>query len=105
MDARDAILAIACLSPPAALAAAETPLRGGTVVVAVIADPGHLNPAITTASNVHAVADSLFNGLVALDRELRPVPNLAESWTVSDDNSAYTFRLAPDVHWHDGMSV
>jgi len=43
------------------------------VVVGVNSDPGHFNPAITTGKNVHVVADSMFNGLVALDRKLSPV--------------------------------
>ncbi len=86
-------------------AAAETPTRGGTAVIAVVADPGHFNPGITTSSNVHAVADSMFNGLVALDRDLRPVPDLAASWTVSDDSTVFTFTLMPGVRWHDGAKL
>ena len=74
------------------------------VVVAVQADPEHLNPAITTASHTHAVADSLFNGLVARDRDNRPIPDLAESWTISEDGLAYTFNLA-EARWHDGAPV
>jgi len=85
--------------------AAETPTRGGTAVIAVVADPGHFNPGITTSSNVHAVADSMFNGLVALDRELKPVPDLAASWTISDDSTVFTFSLAPDARWHDGAPL
>ena len=49
------------------------------VVAGVAADPGHFNPAITTGSHVHTVADSMFNGLIALDSDLQPVPDLATS--------------------------
>lgn len=70
-------------------------------VVAIDADPGHFNPAITTGAHVHAVADSLFNGLVGLDRNLQAVPDLAESWQVSPDGMTYTFTLA-EALWHDG---
>ncbi len=70
-------------------------------IVAIDADPGHFNPAITTGGHVHAVADSLFNGLVALDRNLQPVPDLATSWQVSPDGLTYTFALA-EARWHDG---
>ena len=38
------------------------------VVVATFADPGHLNPGITTGYNVHVFADSIYSGLVMLDR-------------------------------------
>jgi peptide/nickel transport system substrate-binding protein len=82
-----------------AAVAAET-----VVVVAVQADPEHLNPGITTASHTHAVSNSLFNGLVGRDRDNRPVPDLAERWTVSPDGTAYTFHLA-EARWHDGRPV
>lgn len=78
-------------------------VRGGTAVIAVQADPGHLNPAISTAANVHAVADSLFNALVELDRDVRPQPDLALRWTVGEGGTVYTFQLAPNVNWHDGQ--
>ncbi|MEO6410680.1 MAG: ABC transporter substrate-binding protein [Burkholderiaceae bacterium] len=77
-------------------------VRGGTAVVVVQADPGHLNPAISTGSHVHAVADSLYNALIELDRDLKPQPDLAQRWTISERGTVYTFQLAPDVKWHDG---
>lgn len=51
---------------------------------------------------MHAVADSLFNGLVALDATLSPVPDLATRWTISPDGKSYTFDLA-EAKWHDGQ--
>lgn len=76
-----------------------------TAVIAVGGDPGHLNPAISTAGPLHAVAASLFNGLVALDRDGNPVPDLAESWTFSNDGTTVTFRLRSGVEWHDGRPL
>ncbi len=76
--------------------------QSDSVVVAITADPGHFNPGITTGYNVHVVADSMFNGLVALDSNLTPTPDLATSWTVSNDNKLYSFDLVTDARWHDG---
>ena len=87
---------------PAAEPAAEDSRRGGTLVIALSDDPGHFNPGITTGFNVHAVTGSMFNGLVELDDNANPHPDLAVSWEVSDDSTTYTFHLAEDVHWHDG---
>ncbi|CAN5714019.1 hypothetical protein BH24ACI2_BH24ACI2_09850 [soil metagenome] len=47
---------------------------GGSVVVAVTADPGGLNPAVTTQGGVHLVCGSIFSGLVAHDFNLNSVP-------------------------------
>ena len=76
--------------------------KGGTLVVAVSNDPGHFNPGISTGFDVHVIADSMFNGLVDLDANANPTPDLAESWEISDDATTYTFHLAEGVTWHDG---
>ncbi|MFN8720007.1 MAG: ABC transporter substrate-binding protein [Rhodospirillales bacterium] len=96
---------VACLAVALAtgVAAAQTPRAGGAAVVAVSGDPGHFNPAISTAGPLHAVAGSLYNGLVALDRAGDPVPDLARSWAVAPDGRTVTFRLADGVRWHDGQ--
>ncbi len=57
----------------------------------IASDPGHFNPAITTGFTQHVVADSIFNGLVGLDENLQPVPDLADRWDISDDGTTYTF--------------
>jgi peptide/nickel transport system substrate-binding protein len=90
------LLALSCAAP------ALAQQRGGTAVIAVAGDPGHLNPAISTAGPLHAVAGSLFNGLVALDEAGGPVPDLADSWEIAPDGLTATFRLRADVRWHDG---
>ena len=73
-----------------------------TLVVALNGDPGAMNPAVTTSGNTHPVTDQIFNGLVGLDEQLSPVPELAERWTIEDDGRTYRFALRRGVTWHDG---
>ena len=44
----------------------------------------------------------LFDGLVKLDKDGKPVASLATSWTYDDATLTYTFKLRSDVKWHDG---
>ncbi len=44
-----------------------------------------------------------FNGLTRPDENAQPSPDLAESWTISDDNLTYTFKLRQGVTFHDGQ--
>ena len=73
--------------------------------MAISADPGGLNPSITTQGGVTTLCGSIFSGLVAADFDLNPVPDLAESWDVSPDGLVYTFHLAPNAAFHDGTPV
>ena len=45
----------------------DAPVRGGTAVAAIVSDPGHLNPAITTSGATHAASELLYNGLLGRD--------------------------------------
>ncbi|MEM9612993.1 MAG: ABC transporter substrate-binding protein [Actinomycetota bacterium] len=50
------------------------------------------------------IAQFMFDGLLELDptQGYLPVPDLAESFEVSDDGLVYTFDLRDGVTWHDG---
>lgn len=74
-----------------------------TLIVSQSGDPGALNPAITTSGGTHPVTDQIFNGLVGLDEQLNPVPELAEQWAIEDEGRAYRFALRRGVTWHDGQ--
>jgi peptide/nickel transport system substrate-binding protein len=74
-----------------------------TLVVAQAGDPGALNPAVTTSGNTHPITDQIFNGLVGLDEQLNPIPELAARWTIEDEGRTYRFLLRRDVRWHDGQ--
>ncbi|HVL26891.1 MAG TPA: ABC transporter substrate-binding protein [Acidimicrobiales bacterium] len=85
---------------------AEQPVRGGTLVVALDGqDPGNLNPAVTSNGGVHTASEPMFNGLVGLDTEGRPTPELAESWAVEQNGAVYRFTLRDNVRFHDGRTL
>src|SRR5919199_6497415 len=80
------------------------PARGGTLVVAIQSDPGSLNPAVTSNGGVHTASEMMFNGLVGLDKDGKPTPELAASWTVEQNGAVYRFTLRDAVKWHDGQA-
>ncbi len=47
----------------------------------------------------------VFSGLVRLGPGSTYQPDLAESWTTSDDGKTWTFRIRDDAVWHDGEPV
>ena len=44
--------------------------------------------------------NQIFNGLVQLDKDLRIIPEIANSWTISPDGLTYSFNLREDVYFH-----
>jgi len=80
------------------------PRRGGSLSFIVSAEPpsfdGHRE---TTFAVIHPIRPH-YNLLVKFDPLNYPkvVPDLAESWTVSQDGLTYTFRIRSGVRFHDG---
>lgn len=81
---------------------AAGPKQGGTFIVAYSGDPISFNPNGKIDDFAYSIEQSLFNKLVTLDTDYQVVPDLANSWKVSDDGKTYTFDLVQGVKWHDG---
>jgi len=80
---------------------AQTPPN--VLVVGQIAEPKSLDPAVDTAVNDFRILVNVYDGLVRYKSGTLSVePALAESWTISDDGTEYTFKLRPGVKFHDG---
>lgn len=82
---------------------------GGTAVVGAIGElTNGMNHFVTSnyETNDHQQFVNLMT-LLQYDSTLAMQPYLAESWEVDDleDPSAITFRVRPDVFWHDGFKV
>jgi oligopeptide transport system substrate-binding protein len=68
-------------------------------------DPLTLDPAVSAEMTSHSYVMQIFSGLVRLDDNLEPVPDIAQRWQISDDGSTYTFYLRQDVRFHNGRKV
>ena len=70
--------------------------------VAINGSPNTIEPATGDSRIASNVAWSVFDSLVWLNDEGELVPALAESWTVSEDGTEYTFELREGVTFHNG---
>ncbi len=78
----------------------------GTLVIGTRVEPRTLNPIAITASEGHQIAGLVFLKLLEeQDDFLSFKPQLAESWTRSDDGLDVTFVLRGDARWSDGQPV
>ena len=81
------------------------PRRGGTLILGMAADPSTLNCGIESSQIVAMVTSNIYNGLLHMDEESNPHPDLAQSWEISPDGLVYTFQLRDNVKWHDGQPL
>jgi peptide/nickel transport system substrate-binding protein len=74
----------------------------GILRVALGTTLSQLDPAKTTIGDEYVYVHLVFNGLSRIDPDMTAKPDLAESWTASDDLKTWTFKLRPGVKFHHG---
>lgn len=67
--------------------------------------PRSLDPQLTTDIPSQRVLDDLFEGLVALSIDGRPVPGAAASWQQSADSRTWVFHLRENARWSNGAPL
>lgn len=82
-------------------AAAGTPVRGGSLNVALTGNPTTMDPATAGVYTSLQVLDNIFNKLITMDEAGKFVPDLASAWK-QNDPLTYTFDLVSNATFHNG---
>jgi peptide/nickel transport system substrate-binding protein len=79
---------------------------GGAYREGIAGAPSRVNPLFADENATdQALVSLVFAGLTRLDQHGAPFPDLAQTWSLSDDGLTYTFTLRPDLRWHDGRRL
>ncbi|WP_113675000.1 peptide ABC transporter substrate-binding protein [Vallitalea guaymasensis] len=81
-----------------------TPEFGGELKL-LMRDPSTLNPLLNTDRTVDQVLKLVFDSLFELDDKEKPVPNLVDSYQLSDSGTTITITLKKNVLFHDGEEL
>jgi peptide/nickel transport system substrate-binding protein len=81
---------------------AVAPKKGGTLNTILTPEPPVLVLGVNNQGPTQLAASKLFQGLCQYSFTLQPIPQLAKSWSLSDDKKTYTFHLQENVKFHDG---
>ncbi len=59
-----------------------------------------------TASQLPTSLINILNsGLTTINKDMEPIPNVAEKWSIEDDGKTYTFILKQGLQWSDGEQI
>ncbi|MBU1358441.1 MAG: ABC transporter substrate-binding protein [Gammaproteobacteria bacterium] len=96
-----ALASAAAVSP----AAAQEIKKGGTLVVATVDSPRHLNGAVQSGWATGIPSTQLFASPLRFDDKWNPQPYLAEKWSLSSDGLSLTLNLRKNAVFHDGQPI
>ncbi|MFN8497391.1 MAG: peptide ABC transporter substrate-binding protein [Anaerolineae bacterium] len=103
------LLSVPITPTPPGLATAQATAAPAGVTRAVRinagAFPDNLDPQQLANENEISHVALLYEPLVALDADLKPIPAAAESWQVLDDGRTYIFKLRPGLKYSDGQPL
>lgn len=67
--------------------------------------PKNIDPILASSESELTVSGNIFEGLMRMGRDGKPVKAGAESYTVSADGCEYTFKISKNAKWHNGEAV
>jgi oligopeptide transport system substrate-binding protein len=76
-----------------------------TLVITSLSDLQSLDPHIGYDTVTWPILPLVYRGLVGMDADSNPTPEIAESWEISDDGMNYTFTLREGVMFSNGREV
>ena len=82
---------------------AKTP--DNSLSLQIASEPNKLDPALNSTVDGACLAILAFSGLYSYDAEGQLVPELAESYEMSEDGMTYTFTLRDGLKWSDGEDL
>lgn len=97
--------AFALLANANAAISVVVPSHGGSLIEGGLGPVRFVNPLLALSQADEDMSALVFSGLMRALPDGSLVPDIAESYTVSDDGLTYTFRIRPDASFHDGTRL
>jgi peptide/nickel transport system substrate-binding protein len=99
------VLSLIILVVSLAACQSHRPIPKDTIVIGVDLPPLQLDPRLSTDAVSSKMKHLVFSGLMKFDDSLEIVPDVAETYDVSDDGLRYAFLLRSGVFFHDGSGL
>lgn len=83
----------------------EVPVSGGALHEGVIGSARFINPVLAISDSDRDLTALIYSGLMRQSQNGALIPDLAQSYSISDDGKTYDFILKKDLTFHDGTPL
>lgn len=83
----------------------DVPVQGGVLKEGIVGYASFINPLLAYTDADKDLASLIYSGLLKPTSTGTLAPDLAESYTVSDDGLTYDFKIRADARFQDGVAV
>ncbi len=83
----------------------KIPAHGGTIRAGIVGTPRFINPVLAISEADKTLTSVVYAGLMHKDKNGILIPNLAATYTVSENGLTYTFTLRDKLTFHDGKPL
>ena len=81
------------------------PAVGGKYAETIVGQPTYINPLYAAANDADRdITQLVFSGLLKYNGQ-EYEPDLAEKYTIGEDQKTYTIHLKENIEWHDGEAL
>lgn len=81
------------------------PTIGGTYVEGILGQPRFINPIFANSDADRDISQLVYSGLMKYDENMGIIPDLAQSFEVSEDGKTYKFYLKENLTWEDKSPI
>lgn len=83
----------------------DVPDYGGSLTEGILGSPRFINPILASSDIDKDLTSLIYSGLLKTNSDGHLIPDIAESYKISEDGLTYTFVLRDDVYFHDGQKL
>lgn len=78
------------------------PVEGGELNEGVVGSARFINPVIAISDSDRDLTTLVYSGLMRIASDGTLIPDMAESYEITDEGKTYIFKLREDITFHDG---
>lgn len=83
----------------------ESPISGGSITEGIVGTPRFINPVLALSDADKDMTALVYSGLMRKSPSGNLIPDLAQSYEISNDGLSYTFVLKDNIYFHDNTIV